>query len=143
LRERYRSGEVIGTPDTVGEPEADVSTSPEPSPFEQRLRELVESHLTDGGLDHNLLADLAGLSYHQLYRGLKETTGESPSRFIRRVRVERAAELLRARAGSVSEVAYSVGFESLSYFSRAFTERFNVPPSAVLRGELTGPASEH
>ncbi len=151
LRERYRSGESVvpaAAPGGAGEVEevatrASGSAAPAtpPSPFEQRLRVLVESRLTESGLDHILLADLAGLSYHQLYRGLKEATGESPSRFIRRVRVERAAELLQARAGSVSEVAYSVGFESLSYFSRAFAERFGAPPSAVLRGELSVPAS--
>lgn len=153
LRERYRSGAIMGSESLIPSHESSGDTDPligagpvaapkAPSPFEQRLRALVESRLTESGLDHNLLADLAGLSYHQLYRGLKEATGESPSRFIRRVRVERAAELLRARAGNVSEVAYSVGFESLSYFSRAFTERFNVAPSALLRGELTGPASD-
>ena len=113
----------------------------EPTAFELRLRALLEPRLTERTLDHARLAALAGLSYHQLYRGLKEATGESPTRFIRRVRVERAAALLAARAGSVSEVAYSVGFESLSYFSRAFAERFGVPPSAVLRGEAV-PAAE-
>ncbi|HEV2131608.1 MAG TPA: helix-turn-helix transcriptional regulator, partial [Longimicrobiaceae bacterium] len=57
----------------------------------------------------------------------------TPSRFIRTVRVECAAELLRQGAGSVTEVAYSVGSESLSYFSRAFRERFGATPSDLLR----------
>jgi AraC-like DNA-binding protein len=56
----------------------------------------------------------------------------TPSRFIRAVRVECAAELLRQGAGSVTEIAYSVGFESLSYFRRAFRERFDTSPGEHL-----------
>jgi signal transduction histidine kinase/CheY-like chemotaxis protein len=74
----------------------------------------------------------AGLSYHQLYRALREELDTTPSRYIRTVRVECAAELLRQGAGSVTEIAYSVGFESLSYFSRAFRERFGTTPSEHL-----------
>jgi len=145
LRERFRAegGAAVAAP--AGATEADAAGAagpppPEPPALERRLRPLVEARLADADFDHRALADLAGLSYHQLWRGLREATGESPSRFIRRVRVERAAELLRARAGSVSEVAYSVGFASLSYFSRAFAERFGVPPSTLLRGEAEGAA---
>jgi AraC-like DNA-binding protein len=62
----------------------------------------------------------------------------TPSRFVRGVRVECAAELLRQGAGSVTEVAYAVGFASLSYFSRAFQERFGVAPS-TFRHQAGGP----
>jgi AraC-like DNA-binding protein len=72
------------------------------------------------------------MSYHQLYRALRDEMATTPTHFIRRVRVERASELLRSGAGSVTEVAYAVGFESLSYFNRVFHERFSVPPSAHL-----------
>jgi AraC-like DNA-binding protein len=56
----------------------------------------------------------------------------TPSGFIRRVRVECAAELLQQRAGTVTEIAYSVGFDSLSYFRRAFHERFDASPTKYL-----------
>ena len=76
------------------------------------------------------LAAAAALSYKQLRRQLDRETGETPSQFIRRVRVEHAARLLREGAGSISEVAYAVGFNSLSYFSRAFREVYGQTPSA-------------
>ena len=79
-------------------------------------------------------------SYHQLYRGLRDELETTPSRFIRSVRVECAARLLREGADSVTEVAYSVGFESLSYFSRSFRERFGASPSAHL---ASPPGSPH
>jgi transcriptional regulator GlxA family with amidase domain len=57
----------------------------------------------------------------------------TPSQFIRTVRVERAADLLGDGAGSVTEVAYSVGFNSLSYFHRCYRERFGASPTSPVR----------
>jgi CheY-like chemotaxis protein/AraC-like DNA-binding protein len=131
-------GGVPAAPVPVGEvpaeapPAATVPAGPvpaAPSALERRLRALVVARLTDDTLSPEALAAAAGLSYHQLYRGLRDELHTTPSRFVRGVRVECAAELLRQGAGSVTEVAYAVGFASLSYFSRAFQERFGVPPS--------------
>jgi AraC-like DNA-binding protein len=46
------------------------------------------------------------------------------------MRLDRGAELLREEAGTVSEIAYAVGFNSLSYFSRRFKKHFGTSPSA-------------
>jgi CheY-like chemotaxis protein len=122
LRERFRSGEA--TPPT---PPAAARSA-----LEQRLRPLVEARLMDPDFGPDALAAAAGLSYQKLYRALRDQLGVTPSRFIRAVRVECAAELLRQGAGSVTEIAYSVGFESLSYFRRAFRERFDTSPGEHL-----------
>ena len=45
------------------------------------------------------------------------------------MRLERAAQLLKARPGSISEVAYTVGFKSSSHFARVFREQYGVAPS--------------
>ena len=134
LREHFRRGapEPPVAP-SVASPAAPPATPLDvPSALGRRLRPIVEARLTDPALSPDTLAAAAGLSYHQLYRALRDELGVSPSRFIRGVRVECAAERLRRGAGSVTEVAYSVGFESLSYFSRAFHERFGAPPSTFL-----------
>lgn len=124
LRERLRSGE---TPAPVEPPPPDGT--PE---LERRLRPLVVARLLDSAFNPEALAAAAGLSYHQLYRGLRDDLDTTPSGYIRRVRAEVAADLLRQGAGSVTEVAYAVGFESLSYFRRAFKERFDCTPSEFL-----------
>ena len=124
LRERFRSGKVRPVPT--------IAITPERPAIEGTLRPIVETRLTDPDLSPETLAAAAGMSYHQMYRALHELS-TTPSRFIRGVRVECAAELLRRGAGSVTEIAYSVGFESLSYFSRAYRERFGVAPSAHVR----------
>jgi AraC-like DNA-binding protein len=124
--------EAPAAPETLADP-----VPAAPSALERRLRALVVARLTDDTLSPESLAAAAGLSYHQLYRGLRDELHTTPSRFVRGVRVECAAELLRQGAGSVTEVAYAVGFASLSYFSRAFQERFGVAPS-TFRHEAAG-----
>ncbi|HEY0779675.1 MAG TPA: two-component regulator propeller domain-containing protein [Gemmatirosa sp.] len=133
----HGSGAAASAPDPA--PDGDVvRANAAPSALVQRLRDVITSRLADPTLDPKALAAAAGLSYHQMYRALRDD-GVSPSRFIRGVRAECAAELLRHGAGSVTEVAYAVGFESLSYFSRAFRERFGAAPSAYLAPSAAAP----
>jgi len=49
--------------------------------------------------------------------------------YVRNYRLEKAAELLKNKAGTVSEIAYQVGFESLPYFSKVFLDKFGKTPS--------------
>ena len=65
----------------------------------------------------------------QLYRKLNALTGQSPSEFMRNLRLKRAASLISQRSGNISEIAYSVGFNNLSYFAKCFKELYGVPPS--------------
>jgi AraC-like DNA-binding protein len=76
------------------------------------------------------LAREVAQSRGHLHRRLRTLVGESPSDLIRRIRLERAAQLLEAQAGSVAEVAYSVGFKSVAHFSNAFNDLYGVRPSA-------------
>jgi signal transduction histidine kinase/CheY-like chemotaxis protein/AraC-like DNA-binding protein len=122
LRDHFRLGESA-LPAT-----APAATSE----LDLRLRPLVEAHLVDPEFGPEALAEAASLSYHQLYRALRDELGTTPTRYIRTVRAECAAVLLRQGAGSVTEIAYAVGFESLSYFRRAFKERFEATPSDFL-----------
>jgi AraC-like DNA-binding protein len=75
------------------------------------------------------LADAVCQDRTHLFRQLKALTGEAPSTLIRTARLERAATLLRAKAGNVSEIGYACGFSSVSQFSRAFKAHFGAPPT--------------
>lgn len=73
-----------------------------------------------------------------LFRRIKELYGRNAREHLREARLLRSHELLASRAGNVTEVAYAVGFESLSSFARAFRRRFGLAPSAVHAGQLRG-----
>lgn len=97
--------------------------------FIEKLKEAIELRLADSTFSMDHLAASLHLSPDQLRRKTRALTGLRPVEFIRKYRLHRAAELLRSRSGTVSEVAYQVGFESLSYFTRAFREEFGQNPS--------------
>lgn len=69
-----------------------------------------------------------GCSPFYLSRIFSEQTGMTISRYLRNLRLERAAELLRGGRSNVTEAAMAVGYSSLSHFSKAFAEMFGVCP---------------
>ncbi len=97
--------------------------------FLERARAVVEAHLGNNHVTAQTLADEVGLSRRHLDRRLQALTGLTASGFIRKLRLERAAQLLKQRANLVSEVAYAVGFQDVKYFSKLFRRTFGVLPS--------------
>ena len=64
-----------------------------------------------------------------LYRKLYALTGQSPTEFIRTIRLKRAASLLKQKFGNVTEVSLEVGFNNLSYFNRSFKKLYGISPT--------------
>lgn len=108
---------------------ANEPINPHEEAFLQKVRAVVESHLSDSAFSVDQLSQELNLSQRQLVRKLKALTDQTAVEFIRNHRLEQAAKLLRDGNRNVSEVAYAVGFESLSYFTRVFQEKFGVLPS--------------
>ena len=90
---------------------------------------VVQQHLKDDQFGVEPLARMVGFSVSQLERKLEGITGQRPNELIRSVRLERARLLLERRAGTISEVAFDVGFNNLSYFARSYKKQFGFPPS--------------
>lgn len=99
--------------------------------FVLRVRELVEAHLTDANFGIPQLCQKLGISRVHLHRKLKALTNQSTSHFIRRIRLQKARNLLQNSTLNVSEVAYEVGFADPAYFSRLYNEAFNEAPSVT------------
>jgi DNA-binding response OmpR family regulator len=97
----------------------------------------VEKNISDEDFSVEDLAHEACLSRAQLNRKLHALTNLSPAEFTRYIRLQRARELLEKNVGSVSDIAYQVGFSSPKYFSTCFHERFGYPPSEVHHQSLT------
>lgn len=101
--------------------------------FIERLSGIVVAHLDEPDFTVEALAGAVGLSRVQLHRRLKALGSLNATVFIRNIRLSRAAELLAGRAESVTQVAYAVGFASLSYFASVFQEQYGVLPSQYSR----------
>ena len=89
----------------------------------------ITAHMNDDAFTVGQLADEVGISRGHLYRKLRDLLDQSPSDVLRTARLEHAAHLLAADAGTVSEVAYAVGFKGVSHFSNAFNDHFGCRPS--------------
>ena len=65
---------------------------------------------------------------------VKQLTGMTPNDYIRKIRLEKAAELLLTTNMTAAEVAYKVGFDDQYYFSKSFKRYFGQPPSQYRKG---------
>ena len=71
----------------------------------------------------------------KLYSFVKQATELTLANYIRKIRLDKAAELLKTTDKLISEVCYEVGIDSPSYFTRAFKEQFGVSPSEFISGK--------
>ncbi|GAB5409528.1 MAG: two-component regulator propeller domain-containing protein [Balneolaceae bacterium] len=100
--------------------------------FIEEIRDLILEGMDDEDFSVEELAQQALTSRRTLHNRIKKITGKSASDLIREIRLERAYQLLKAEAGTISEIAYSVGFKSIAHFSRVFKEQFKLNPSEVV-----------
>ena len=100
--------------------------------FIQRLQAVFEESYHDESFNLERLCRILGMSSSQLDRKLKVLTNQTPMQMLRSFRLQKAYDLLRnSPQMSVKDVCYRTGFKSPQHFSRAFSEAFGKPPSAV------------
>lgn len=92
------------------------------------LREF-EASMSDTEISVEQIAERMNMSRVQLYRKLKARTSCSPTDLMRRLRLKKAKELLAGTDLTVSEIAYKVGFSSVSYFSKCYRELYGNTPT--------------
>ena len=95
----------------------------------------IEEHI-DEKLTLDLLAGIACFSEFHFHRVFKTVINESLNDYVRRVRLEKAARLLKQKIQSVTEIAYLLGYSSSANFSRDFHSRFGVSPSKFVARPL-------
>jgi transcriptional regulator GlxA family with amidase domain len=100
--------------------------------FLEKIMGVLEEHMGDSRFGVYELAEEIGYSRRQLHRKITAITNQTPGQLIRRMRLERAARLLKGNAGNIAEVAYAVGFDKPKYFSRVFRETYGENPSAFM-----------
>lgn len=97
------------------------------------ITDTVEEHIADSDFNVTKLQETLGIGSKLLYRKVKQMTGKTPVEFMRHIRMQRAAVLLREGRFSVSEVMYMVGFSNSSYFSKIFQKTYGITPTEYSR----------
>ncbi len=125
LRDRYQASFSL-------DPKEITETSIEEK-FVKKLLNIMEKHHTDPDFDVETLGKEIGMSRTNLYRKLKAIINQHPTEFIQSFRLKKAVMLLKCNSGNISDVAYSLGFNSLTYFTRIFKKHYGVTPSEYLQ----------
>ncbi len=109
-------------------PEAVTTTSLDNELLNKALS-IAENNLSDSKFGIEAFAKEMAVSRTQLHRKLLAVTGLAPGEFLRSFRLKRAAQMLLEKRLSVTQIAFEVGFNSPSHFTKAFTQQFNCLPS--------------
>jgi ligand-binding sensor domain-containing protein/signal transduction histidine kinase/CheY-like chemotaxis protein/AraC-like DNA-binding protein len=97
--------------------------------FLERLNGIIEEHIDNINLDVEMIADMMNLSRPTLYRKINALSNLTPNDLIRLTRLKNAAELILKGEMKIYEISEAVGFNSQSYFSRAFSKQFGMSPT--------------
>lgn len=111
-------------------PSQPKALSKEDERFCRKLERLVNTRMRNPNLNIDVIAAQFGMGRTNFYRKVRELMGMSPNDYLRKCRMERAAELLRTTVLPVADVCAQVGMPDAQYFSRVFKGYFGMPPSA-------------
>ena len=99
--------------------------------FINKVLAYIGDNISNSSLSVEELANELNLSKSQSYRKIKSLTGQTPNELLRRIRLERAYQILETGSAFISEVGFKVGFSSASYFTKCFKAHFGKLPTDV------------
>ncbi|WP_373517925.1 nickel-binding protein [Pricia sp.] len=101
--------------------------------FCEQLIKILSDKCNDPYFKSEEMGRLLGMSKAQTYRKIKALTGMSPNTLIRELRLRRSLKALKNNHKTVAEIAYDLGFNSPTYFTRVFRNRYMVLPTSFAR----------
>ena len=122
---RYRKDDGRESPDRPADRNEDILIT--------KVREIIAKHYDNPELRINDVCDILAMSHTQFYRKLKAVCDKSFSDMLLEYRMKKAGELMLGSGCNVSEVMFSVGISSNSYFTKVFKEYYGITPSEMLR----------
>ncbi len=125
LKERYNEISAISS--------SEIDAIPIDKAFIDRVFKIIKEHLEDQSFSVTILAEEVGMSVSQLNRKLNALINQSAGKLIRATRLDYASQLLKNKAGNISEVAYRVGFSDTPGFTHSFKEKFGCTPTDYIK----------
>ena len=96
-----------------------------------RVNEIIEEHIAEEEFNMEEFGEELFMSRMQVYRKLKALTGKSANRYVRTFKLQKARQMIEEKQGTISEIAYSLGFGSPAYFTKCFKDEFGYPPREI------------
>ncbi len=103
--------------------------------FAERLDKIIEDNLANEDFDIGVLAGELGMSRSALFKKVKAMTGDSPSEYIKDLKLRTAVDLLKHSNKSITEIAYASGFSDAGYFGKCFRKKYGMSPRAYKQQE--------
>jgi signal transduction histidine kinase/ligand-binding sensor domain-containing protein/DNA-binding response OmpR family regulator len=125
LRERFKKSTIIKP--------SEVSVLSIDQVFLDKIIKLIEANFENQDFTPDSLANEVNMSVSQLNRKLNALIDQPAGQLMRSLRLQRAADLLKQNAGSISEICYQLDFSDPAYFSRAFKKQFGCSPSEYVK----------
>jgi ligand-binding sensor domain-containing protein/signal transduction histidine kinase/DNA-binding response OmpR family regulator len=129
LREHYRKDQHAEV--------KELAHSSRDKQFMEELLAIIENNLSKPEMDIDFVCTEIGMSRTKLYNKIKSITGQPIGDFIRTIRLRKAAALMTAGELSLTDIMYSVGIQTQSYFSKAFKQEFGKTPTQYIK-EIEG-----
>ena len=125
LRSRFKTATVIKP--------SEVTATSVDQLFLEKVIKTIEANFENQDFTPESLAETVNMSVSQLNRKLNALIEQPAGQLMRSLRLQRAADLLKQKAGSVSEICYQLDFNDPAYFSRAFKKQFGCSPSEFVK----------
>jgi signal transduction histidine kinase/ligand-binding sensor domain-containing protein/DNA-binding response OmpR family regulator len=110
-----------------------TQTTPLDKTFIEKVLDFIGKNISDSNLGVEILSNEFNLSRSQFYRKIKALTGVSANELIRKIRLEKAKQLLKTGNYNVNEVTYKIGFSSPSYFTKCFKSEYGYLPTDSMK----------
>ncbi len=112
----------------------EAPTSSRDREFIEKVKAEIEENFSHPKFNEEQLARKLRISQPTLRKKLAALTGEGANRMIRSYCLTRAAQMLEADFGNITEVAYAVGFSGSAYFAKCFKKKFHQAPKKYTHG---------
>ena len=134
LLEHYERLKQAFSKETLSPQQSPIIATDQDKKFRQILDAKIEAHLSDAKLNIDELGESMNYRHSHFFARVKEVTGMSPGEYIRRIKMERAAQILADETVTISEAAYQLGFSDPLYFGRCFKQHYGMTPSQYRKG---------
>jgi len=109
---------------------------PQKQAFVKKINEIVTNRIAEPDFSSKILGDELRMSPNQLSRKVKALMDTTPHHVIIQIRMTQAARLIEKNEFTISEIAFAVGYQELSNFSRAFKKYYQVSPSEYTKNTI-------